>query len=71
MVESIACGKGIKVILIQNSQLIAYYSEALKGSFLSLSIYEKEMLAIVKSHQKLMPLSLGKAFCGIDRSTEP
>ncbi|XP_034899932.1 uncharacterized protein [Populus alba] len=37
---------GIGAVLSQNNCPIAYFNEALKGSTLTLSIYEKEMLAI-------------------------
>jgi hypothetical protein len=41
---------------------VAYFSEALKGSALELSTYEKEMLAIVKAVKKWRPYLLGKTF---------
>jgi hypothetical protein len=47
-----ACRIGIGVVLSQNNHPMAYFSEALKGSTLTLSTYEKEMLAIVKSIKK-------------------
>jgi hypothetical protein len=57
-----ACGTGIGVILIQQGQPIAFFSEALKGSSLALSTYEKEMLAIVKAIRKWRPYLLGRPF---------
>lgn len=47
---------------MQENQPVAYFSEALKGSALHLSTYEKEMIAIVKSIRKWRPYLLGKAF---------
>ncbi|KAJ8759120.1 hypothetical protein K2173_004127 [Erythroxylum novogranatense] len=41
---------------------IAYFSEALKGTALHLSTYEKEMLAIVKAVRKWRPYLLGRPF---------
>ena len=52
VIESDTCGVRLGAILSQNNQLIAYYSEALKWAALSLSTYEKEMLAIVKAVRK-------------------
>lgn len=48
---------------------IAFYSEALKGSALALSNYEKEMLAIIKAIYKWHPYLLGKPF--IVRTDQP
>ena len=41
---------------------MAYFSEALKGSTLTLPTYEKEMLAIVKAIKKWRPYLMGKPF---------
>ena len=49
VVECDACGEGLGVILSQNNQPIAYYSEALKGKSKLLSAYDKEVLAMVKA----------------------
>jgi hypothetical protein len=46
VIECDASGIGLGAILLQQNQPIAYFSEALKGSALLLSTYEKEMLAI-------------------------
>jgi hypothetical protein len=61
-IECDACGVGLGAILSQNNHPIAYFSEALKGSALTLSTYEKEMLAIVKSIKKWRSYLLGKPF---------
>ena len=57
-----ACGTGVGAILSQQNQPVAYLSEALKGSALALSTYEKEMLAIVKAIRKWHPYLIGKPF---------
>lgn len=58
IIESDTCGTRLGAILSQNQRVIAYYSEALKGVALNLSIYEKEMLAI----RKWRPYLLGRLF---------
>ncbi|KAB5512461.1 hypothetical protein DKX38_029489 [Salix brachista] len=62
IIESDACGVVIGAILIQEDHPVAFYSEALKGSALNLSTYEKEMLAIVKAICKWRTYLLGKPF---------
>lgn len=52
IIECDACGTGIGEILSQQGQPIACFSEALKGTMLALSTYDKEMLAIVKAIKK-------------------
>lgn len=61
-IENDASGTRIRVVLMQNGQPIAYYSEALKGSTLTLSTYEKEMLVVVKLVRKWWPYLLGNSF---------
>ena len=62
VIECNASGIGIGAVLAQNNRPIAYFSEALKGTALTLSTYEEEMLAIVQSIKKWCPYLLGKPF---------
>lgn len=52
VVETDACGHGIGAILMQNGHPLAYISRHLQGKQLHLSIYEKELLAVVYAVQK-------------------
>lgn len=52
VVETDACLKGIGVVLMQDNHPLAYISKALSQQHLNLSVYEKEMLAIVKAIDK-------------------
>lgn len=61
MIECDANGIELGVVLTQQNQPIAYFSKAFKGA-LALSIYEKEMLTIVKVIRKWRPYFLGRRF---------
>lgn len=52
VVETDACGQGSGTILMQNGHPLAYISRHLKGKQLRLSIYEKELIAVVFDVQK-------------------
>lgn len=52
VVETDACGSGIGAVLMQDGHPLAYISRHLKGKQLNLSIYEKELLAVVFAVQK-------------------
>jgi hypothetical protein len=62
VVECIACGSGIRAILMQERFPIAYFSQALQGRNLQLSTYEKEMFGLVVVVQKWRPYLLGSRF---------
>ncbi|XP_068636134.1 uncharacterized protein [Aristolochia californica] len=62
VIECDASGIELGAILTQQNQPVAYFSEALKGSALALSTYEKEMLAIVKAIKKWRTYLMGKPF---------
>jgi hypothetical protein len=52
VIECDASDEGIEVVLMQNGQHLAYLSQGLKGKNLSLSTYEKELLALVMTIRK-------------------
>uniref|UniRef100_A0A1J3K9P1 Retrovirus-related Pol polyprotein from transposon 17.6 n=1 Tax=Noccaea caerulescens TaxID=107243 RepID=A0A1J3K9P1_NOCCA len=52
VVETDACGQGIGAVLMQDGHPLAYISRHLQGKQLHLSIYEKELLAVVFAVQK-------------------
>lgn len=47
---------------MQEGRPIAFYSQVMKGNNLSLSTYEKEMLAIILAVKKWRPYLLGRPF---------
>lgn len=52
VMETDACKEGIGAVLMQEGKPLAYISRHLKGKQLNLSIYEKELLAVVFAVQK-------------------
>ncbi|WVZ93296.1 LOW QUALITY PROTEIN: hypothetical protein U9M48_039290 [Paspalum notatum var. saurae] len=52
-VETDACGEGIGAVLMQQGQPIAFLSKGLSEKHKSLSIYEKEFLALIFAVEKL------------------
>jgi hypothetical protein len=54
-IETDTCADGIGTVLMQQRQPIAYLSKALGEKHKSLSIYEKEFLALIMAIEKWRP----------------
>ena len=58
IMECDASSLGLGAVLMQDHRPITYHNQALKGSKLSLSTYEKELLALVVAMKKWRPYLL-------------
>lgn len=47
MIETEACDNGVGAVLIQGGRLLAYISQALAAKHRGMSVYEKELLAMI------------------------
>ncbi|XP_026459437.1 uncharacterized protein LOC113360105 [Papaver somniferum] len=61
-IETDACDTGVGAVLMQNKRPIAYFNKGMGTRFLSMSTYEKELLAIVMAVTKWRPYLLENHF---------
>lgn len=62
VVETDACGKGMGAVLMQGGKPISYLSKAFNSKNLGMSVYEKELLALVMVVTKWRHYLVGNHF---------
>ena len=62
MIETNASSFGVGAVLMQEGRLIAFYSQKLKPTARTRSVYERELMAIVFAIKKWRPYIIGKQF---------
>lgn len=62
VIECDTSSSSIGAVLMQEGKPLAYFSKALKGRMLSMSTFEREILALVSAIRKWRPYLLGQTF---------